>query len=139
MQKTLFAITLDEINNVAKQIINLSLNHRKYAFYGEMGIGKTTLIKALSLQLGVNEMVTSPTFSIINEYSIRNNDKIYHFDFYRIENESEAFDIGFEEYLYSGSYCFIEWPEKISNLLTEDFVNIKMTFEQNKRRIEVII
>ena len=139
MRKTLFAITLDDINNIAEQIIDLSLNNRKYAFYGEMGIGKTTLIKALSLRLGVTEMVTSPTFSIINEYSIRNNDKIYHFDFYRIENEREAFDIGFEEYLYSGSYCFIEWPEKISNLLTEDFVNIKMTFEQNKRRIEVII
>ena len=104
-----------------------------------MGVGKTTLIKALSLHLGVNDIVSSPTFSIVNEYQAYENAKIYHFDFYRIDDEEEAYDMGYEEYFFSGAYCFIEWPEKISNLIEEDMVQIRMNVVENKRRIEVII
>ena len=139
MSKTLFADELIQINSVAKQLLEYTSPHKKFAFYGEMGVGKTTLIKALSLQLGVSDVVSSPTFSIVNEYQADEGAKIYHFDFYRIENEQEAYDIGYEEYFYSDAYCFIEWPEKIPNLIEEDMVKIKMFLEGTKRRIEVII
>jgi len=139
MSKTLFAENLAQINTIAKQILELTSPHKKFAFYGEMGVGKTTLIKALSLQLGVTDIVSSPTFSIVNEYQADENTKIFHFDFYRIENEKEAYDMGYEEYFFSNAYCFIEWPEKIPNLIEEDMVKIKMSVEGNKRRIEVII
>ena len=139
MSKTFFAENLEQLNYVAKQILEYTLTHKKFAFYGEMGVGKTTLIKALSLHLGVNDIVSSPTFSIVNEYQAYENTKIYHFDFYRIDDEEEAYDIGYEEYFFSGAYCFIEWPEKISNLIEEDMVQIRMNIVENKRRIEVII
>ena len=139
MSKTLFAENLEKINTIAKQILEYTSPQKKFAFYGEMGVGKTTLIKALSLQLGVSDVVSSPTFSIVNEYHIDKGLKIYHFDFYRIEDEREAYDMGYEEYFFSDAYCFIEWPEKITNLIEEDMVKIKMFFEGTKRRIEVII
>ena len=139
MSKTLFAENLEQLNSIAKQILNYTSTHKKFAFYGEMGVGKTTLIKALSLQLGVSDIVSSPTFSIVNEYQADENTKIYHFDFYRIEDEKEAYDIGYEEYFFSNAYCFIEWPEKIPNLIEEDIVKIKMSVVENTRRIEVII
>ena len=139
MRKTLFAKDLNQLNSVSKQILKYTSPHRKFAFYGEMGVGKTTLIKSLSLHLGVTDMVSSPTFSIVNEYFIDKGNKIYHFDFYRIEDESEAFDIGYEEYFFSSAYCFIEWPEKIINLIEEDVVTIKMSFKGTVRRIEVIL
>jgi len=139
MSKTLFSENLEQLNSIAKQILNYTSTHKKFAFYGEMGVGKTTLIKALSLQLGVTDIVSSPTFSIVNEYHADENTKIYHFDFYRIEDEKEAYDMGYEEYFFSNAYCFIEWPEKIPNLIEEDMVQIKMSVEGNKRRIEVII
>lgn len=139
MSKTLFAENLEQLNDVAKQILKHTSPHKKFAFYGEMGVGKTTLIKALSLQLGVADVVSSPTFSIVNEYHIDKDLKIYHFDFYRIEDEREAYDIGYEEYFFSNAYCFIEWPEKIFNLIEEDMVTVKMFLEGTKRRIEVII
>ena len=139
MSKTLFAENVEQLNSIAKQILNYTSTHKKFAFYGEMGVGKTTLIKALSLQLGVTEIVSSPTFSIVNEYQADESTKIYHFDFYRIEDEREAYDMGYEEYFFSNAYCFIEWPEKIPNLIEEDMVQIKMSVEGNKRRIEVII
>ena len=104
-----------------------------------MGVGKTTLIKELSLHLGVSDIVTSPTFSIVNEYQICRDRIVYHFDFYRIEDEKEAFDIGYEEYISSDSYCFIEWPEKISNLIEEDMVVVKIKLDGVKRVIEIII
>jgi len=88
-------------------------------FYGDMGVGKTTLIRALVKALGSNDEVTSPTFSLVNEYEVEN-DKIYHFDFYRIENEVEVLDIGIEDYFYSGHWCFIEWPDKIEGILPND-------------------
>ncbi len=139
MSKTLYAENLEQINTVAKQILDYTSPQKKIAFYGEMGVGKTTLIKALSLQLGVSDVVNSPTFSIVNEYHIDKGLKIYHFDFYRIEDEREAYDMGYEEYFFSDAYCFIEWPEKITNLIEEDMVKIKMFLEGTKRRIEVII
>ena len=138
MSNTLFYENLEELNSIAKQILDYTPSHKRFAFYGEMGVGKTTLIKALSLQLGVIGIVSSPTFSIVNEYQADENTKIYHFDFYRIEDEEEVFDIGYEEYFFSNAYCFIEWPEKIPNLI-QDMVHINMSIAGNKRRIEVII
>ena len=139
MSKTLFAENLEQLNSIAKQILDYTSTHKKFAFYGDIGVGKTTLIKALSLQLGFTDTVSSPTFSIVNEYQVDRNIKIYHFDFYRIDDEKEAYDIGYEEYFFSDAYCFIEWPEKIPNLIEEDMVQIKMSVVENKRRIELII
>jgi len=98
-----------------------------------MGAGKTTLIKSLCEYLGVTEPVTSPTFSIVNEYQARDS-KIFHFDFYRLKNETEALDLGYEEYFYSGAYCFIEWPEKIPNLLPEHYIRIKIEVTSDNSR-----
>jgi len=139
MSKILFAENLEQLNSVSKQIIAHVSPHKNFAFYGEMGVGKTTLIKALSLHLGVVDVVSSPTFSIVNEYLINESDKIYHFDFFRIEDEQEAYDMGYEEYFFSNAYCFIEWPEKITNLIEEDMVRVKMSTEGTTRRIEVIL
>jgi len=139
MSKTLFAEHLEQLNDVAKQILEYSSPHKKFVFFGEMGVGKTTLIKALSLQLGVSDVVSSPTFSIVNEYHTDDKITIYHFDFYRIEDEKEVFDMGYEEYFFSNAYCFIEWPEKIPNLIKEEMITIKMFLDGIKRKIEVII
>ena len=139
MTRTFFAETLDQLTSVSEQIINYTSPHKKFLFYGKMGVGKTTLIKALSLHLGVADIVVSPTFSIVNEYSIDEDNKIYHFDFYRVEDEEEVFDIGYEEYFLSNSYCFIEWPEKIVNLIEPDMVKIRMSVQKEKRKIEVIL
>ena len=109
----------DELPGIAGQLLAEAGDHRIFAIYGEMGAGKTTLVKSLCRQLGVTEMVTSPTFTIVNEYQAANGLPVYHFDFYRIKSEAEAFDLGYENYLYGGNYCFIEWPEKIATLLQE--------------------
>ena len=138
MSKTLFAENVEQLNSIAKQIFDYTSTHKKFAFYGEMGVGKTTLIKALSLQLGFTDTVSSPTFSIVNEYQVDRNIKIYHFDFYRIEDENEAYDMGYEEYFFSNAYCFIEWSEKIPSLI-ENMVQVKMSIEGNIRRIDVTI
>lgn len=123
------------LHPAASEIINFSANSRIFLFYGEMGAGKTTLIKALCECLGTNEPVTSPTFSIVNEY-IGAKNKIYHFDFYRLKNQTEALDMGCEEYFYSGAYCFIEWPEKIPDLLPEHYIAIKINITgENSRQI----
>ena len=139
MSKTLFAEHVEQLNSIAKQILDYTSTHKKFAFYGEMGVGKTSLIKALSLHLGVLDAVSSPTFSIVNEYQANENTKVYHFDFYRIEDEKEAYDMGYEEYFFSNAYCFIEWSEKIPNLIEDDMVKIKMSVAVNTRKIEVII
>ena len=139
MSKTLFAENLEQLNSIAKQILDYTSTHKKFAFYGDIGVGKTTLIKALSLQLGFTDTVSSPTFSIVNEYQVDRNIKIYHFDFYRIEDENEAYDMGYEEYFFSNAYCFIEWPEKIPNLIEDHMVKINMSIAGNTRKIEVII
>ena len=110
--------TLDEINNVAQQILEQNPN-KVLLFHGEMGVGKTTLIKVLAKALGVEGATSSPTFSLVNEYQSIDNQIVYHFDFYRLKNETEALDMGADEYLYSGNWCFIEWAEKIPSLIPE--------------------
>ena len=125
--------TLDEIDAVAKKII--SENPKKVIlFNGLMGVGKTTLIKSLAKNLGVNDATSSPTFSLVNEYQISNNQYIYHFDVYRLKNETEALDMGIDEYLYSGNWCFIEWAENIPNLIPEEHSNIKIVMLPDGRR-----
>ena len=114
---------LSELPEAATQIIEEAKGNRIFLFYANMGMGKTTLIKGICKQLGVDENVSSPTFSIVNEYEAEGK-KIYHFDFYRLKDEHEAFDLGYEEYFYSGNYCFVEWPDKIENLLPEDAVSV---------------
>ena len=131
--------SLDHLQLISRKIADRFSEKDCIFLIGEIGVGKTTLIKALSLHLGVTDIVSSPTFSIVNEYQAYGNTKIYHFDFYRIDDEKEAYDIGYEEYFFSDAYCFIEWPEKIPNLIEEDMVQIKMSVVENKRRIELII
>ena len=125
--------TLDEISAVSKEI--LSQNPKKVIlFYGEMGAGKTTLIKALAKSIGVNEATSSPTFSLVNEYQTDSEDFVYHFDVYRLKNESEAYDMGMEEYLFSGHWCFIEWAEKIPTLIPNEHSIIKIKALSNGAR-----
>jgi tRNA threonylcarbamoyladenosine biosynthesis protein TsaE len=115
--------SLDEINEVAQKI--LSQNPKKVIlFNGNMGVGKTTVIKSLAKNLGVNDATSSPTFSLVNEYQIANNQFVYHFDVYRLKNETEALDMGIDEYLYSGNWCFIEWAENIPNLIPDEHSTI---------------
>lgn len=124
--------TQKELPKIAKKILD-SKTSKIFLFYGEMGVGKTTLIKEIVKQLGVEEISGSPSFSIVNEYKGKD-DTIYHFDFYRINNLEEAYDIGLEDYLYSGDYCLIEWPEKIKELLPEDTCTIKLRKNKNGSR-----
>lgn len=112
-------IQLGTLAGAAKELLDYAGDKRVFLFYGEMGAGKTTLIKAICNELGVIENTSSPTFSIVNEYDSAQG-VIYHFDFYRIREEIEAFDMGYEEYFYSGNYCFVEWPDKIASLLPDD-------------------
>lgn len=114
---------LNDINEVAAKFLDFAGDKKIFALYGPMGVGKTTFVKAVAACLGVTDDVSSPTFAIVNEYLTKNNDSIYHFDFYRVNNVSEALDFGYEEYFFSGNRCFIEWPEKIDELLPEDIVN----------------
>ena len=116
---------LEHIREAARKFIEHIGDHRVFAFYGKMGAGKTTFIKAICEELGVEDVITSPTFAIVNEYS----HNIFHFDFYRIKKLEEVYDMGFEEYFYSGALCFIEWPELIEEVLPEDAV--KVTIEEN--------
>lgn len=111
--------SLHEIESVAQKIVAENPN-KIMLFNGSMGVGKTTLIKSLALILGVTEATGSPTFSLVNEYLIKNNELIYHFDVYRLKNETEALDMGIDDYLYSGNWCFIEWAENIPNLIPEN-------------------
>lgn len=128
---------LENLPAAAEQILEVAGNNRVFLFYGEMGAGKTTLIKSLCALLKVEDTVSSPTFSIVNEY-VGDKVRVYHFDFYRIKNETEALDLGYEDYFYSGHYCFIEWPEKISNLLPEKFVELKLLeTSENERLIKI--
>jgi tRNA threonylcarbamoyladenosine biosynthesis protein TsaE len=110
--------SLDEIENTARTIAAENPN-KVILFHGEMGAGKTTFIKQLAKELGVTEATSSPTFSLVNEYHTTNNQIVYHFDFYRLKNETEALDVGVDEYLYSGHWCFIEWAENIPNLIPD--------------------
>lgn len=129
----------EQIKYIARKILQHYSNYKKFLFFGSMGVGKTTLIKELSLQLEVLDIVSSPTFSIVNEYNSAKHGKIYHFDFYRLKNESEAFDLGCEEYFLSNDYCFVEWPERIPNLIDDKMIKINMSVKSNKRIIEILI
>jgi tRNA threonylcarbamoyladenosine biosynthesis protein TsaE len=126
---------LSEIHQAARQFLAGIGNQNVFAFYGDMGAGKTTFIKAVCEELGVQEPVTSPTFAIINEYRDKNGKSIYHFDFYRIKKLEEVFDFGYEDYFYSGNLCFIEWPELVESLLPENVVRLSLRQTENGTRI----
>jgi tRNA threonylcarbamoyladenosine biosynthesis protein TsaE len=129
---------LSSIDDAARELIETLSDKRIFAFYGEMGAGKTTLIKALCRVLQVTDVTSSPSFGLIYEYRTRGSDLIYHFDFYRIEYLEEAYDLGFEEYIDSGQYCFIEWPDKVASLLPPETVNVNLTIVgNNERTLEV--
>ena len=129
---------LEEIQDVAKEVLQ-KVPNKVLCLYGDMGVGKTTLIKAMVKQLGAVDMANSPTFGLVNEYSDANDSPLaYHFDFYRLNDEMEALDMGFDDYLSSDAWLFIEWPDKISTLLPEDAVSVFLHFiEENTRSIEL--
>ncbi|WP_435625594.1 tRNA (adenosine(37)-N6)-threonylcarbamoyltransferase complex ATPase subunit type 1 TsaE [Flagellimonas sp.] len=130
--------TLESIDSVAEELLR-TVNHKVLCFHGEMGAGKTTLIKKLVEALGGIDAANSPTFGLVNEYHNQKNELLgYHFDFYRIEDESEIYDLGFEDYLTSHAWLFIEWPEKVSSVLPENTENIHIRFiDENTRSIEL--
>ena len=143
--------SLDRIAEAAREFIDAIGDRRVFAFYGSMGAGKTTFIKAVCEQLGVRDQVTSPTFAIVNQYTadattaansslftVHSSLEIYHFDFYRIKRLEEAYDMGCEEYFYSGSLCFIEWPELIEEILPEDTVRVTITQQPDGQRLITI-
>ena len=129
---------VSELEDASISLLELISENNIVCFYGEMGVGKTTFIKEICKKLGVEDVVSSPTFSIINEYLTENNESVYHFDFYRIEKEEEAFDIGYEEYFYQGNLCLIEWPEKISSIIPENIIKVQITRSDEQRIIEII-
>lgn len=130
----LTAHSTSDLPEISSTIINFAGDQKIFLFYGDMGAGKTTLIKSLCTNLGTQENITSPTFSIVNEYRA-DGTMIYHFDFYRLKNQNEALDLGYEEYFYSGNYCFIEWPEKIASLLPPHYIRIDIQVLGNDERL----
>ena len=124
---------LEHISEAAKQFVNQIGSHKVFAFYGSMGAGKTTFIKAVCEELGVEDVITSPTFAIVNEYTGKEG-TIYHFDFYRIKKLEEVYDMGYEDYFYSGALCFIEWPELIEEVLPDDAVKVSITEKEDGSR-----
>lgn len=128
--------SLDSIHEAAREFIkNMGTGH-VFAFYGKMGAGKTTFIKALCEELGVDDVITSPTFAIVNDYTSSKDDShIFHFDFYRIKKLEEVYDMGYEDYFYSGSLCFIEWPELIEDILPGDAVKVTITQNEDGGRV----
>lgn len=129
--------SLDHIHVAAKDFLSHIGNGTVFAFYGKMGAGKTTFIKAVCEELGVEDTITSPTFAIVNEYTDKNNEPIYHFDFYRIKKMEEVYDMGYEDYFYGGHLCFLEWPEMIEDLLPQDAIKVYITEENGHRTIEI--
>jgi len=128
---------IDQLPTIAKKIIEHCKDIKNVLFYAEMGAGKTTLIKEIIKQLGVTDNVSSPTFSLVNEYISNNNETIYHFDFYRIEIEEEVLDIGIEDYFYKNAWCFIEWPQNIESYLPENAIVIEIEIlDEETRKIK---
>ena len=125
--------TLDELELVAQKVIDQHPS-KVILFHGEMGVGKTTLIKQLCKTLGVSSATSSPTFSLVNEYETIDNQVVYHFDFYRLKNEMEALDMGADDYFYSGNWCFIEWAEKIPSLIPDEHAVITIKIVENGKR-----
>lgn len=126
--------SLDEIQSVVKQLLNINGLKKVITFHAEMGVGKTTFIKEIVKQLGVNDNSSSPTFSLVNEYQTSTGETVYHFDLYRLNSEEEAYDMGIDEYFYSGNWCLIEWPEKTPNLIPIDHAAIHMKITENGKR-----
>jgi tRNA threonylcarbamoyladenosine biosynthesis protein TsaE len=133
-KQTLYIRNLDSLPEAAGEFLDKNEDGRIFAFFGDLGSGKTTFIKALCNELDVIDIVSSPTFSLINEYRNEAGDTIYHMDFYRINSINEALDIGIEDYLTANHYCFIEWPEKIENLLPNQTTYVKITEDDKKGR-----
>jgi tRNA threonylcarbamoyladenosine biosynthesis protein TsaE len=126
---------LTDLPVAAHKFLDLTGKNRVFAFYGGMGAGKTTIIKAICEELGATDLVSSPSFTLVNEYRTNEGSALYHIDFFRIRNLSEVFDFGIEEYLSSGSYCFIEWPELVEEILPENTVKVKIRVGEEDERI----
>lgn len=132
-----FTFSLDNIDQAAQEILP-HLKHKIVLFYGDMGVGKTTFIKSLAKAMKVIDTVNSPTFALVNEYRTEDDDTVYHFDCYRLNDEQEALDIGIEDYFDSGSFCLIEWPEKIPNLIPEEVISLYfLKNEDGSRSVEI--
>lgn len=126
--------SLDGIADAARQFVDAMGENKVFAMFGPMGVGKTTFVKAVCEILGVEDTITSPTFAIVNEYRANTGDQIFHFDFYRIRKVEEVYDMGYEDYVYSGAVCFLEWPELIEELLPEDAVRVTLSEEEDGTR-----
>uniref|UniRef100_UPI003B9D3677 tRNA (adenosine(37)-N6)-threonylcarbamoyltransferase complex ATPase subunit type 1 TsaE n=1 Tax=Flectobacillus sp. TaxID=50419 RepID=UPI003B9D3677 len=138
MEKQIQYHSLEQLPEVAAQIVAFGKSELVWLFEGQMGAGKTTLIKALCAHLGVTNHVQSPTFSIVNEYITEKNDTLYHFDFYRLKNEVEAMDMGIEEYFDSGNFCFVEWPSKIENLWPANYLSVEISVQADGSRLIIL-
>lgn len=132
--KSIKIASTNELKSVAEQLLAYAKGEKFFVFEGEMAAGKTTLIKAFCATLGVEDVVSSPTFSIVNEYEGKNS-TIYHFDFYRLKTIQEAYDIGYEDYFYSGDYCLIEWPSKVEELLPERYIKVEIEITGESERV----
>ena len=131
--KKIIINSIKELDQIASEIISFS-QFKKVLFFGDMGVGKTTIITSLCKYLKVTDQISSPTFSIINEYLTNDNSKVLHFDMYRLKNKEEVFDLGFEDYIDNDYYCFFEWPEIISEFIPNNYLEIKILIE-NKNRV----
>jgi tRNA threonylcarbamoyladenosine biosynthesis protein TsaE len=129
---------LSDLDLISKSMLDNNSSSKKWVFFGDMGVGKTTLIKSLCKHLKVKDVVKSPTFSIVNEYISVDNEIVYHFDFYRLKNESEAYDLGYEAYFFSDYYCFVEWPSKIESISPDNFLKVEIINENGVRIINVL-
>lgn len=125
---------IDQLDDIASWVVDKAGEERIWVFKGEMGAGKTTLVKSIAKQLNVVDPISSPTFGLVNHYARNTGEEIYHFDFYRIEDPDEVLDIGIEEYFYSGNFCWIEWPEKIAPYLPEEFFLIEIAYLDTQTR-----